>query len=136
MENCIFCKIIKGELPCYKIYEDATVIVFLDINPWTKGHCLVVPKKHFQDIFDVDEQVLKNLILVVKKISFLVKEKLGAKGVNVLQNNRKIAGQLVPHIHFQIIPRYDDKGLTMSHQSSYQGKDLEIVAKLLTPTPN
>jgi len=132
MENCIFCKIIKGESPCYKIYENEKVIVFLDINPWTRGHCLAVPKKHFQDIFDVDEETLKALILVVKKISSLAKEKLGALGVNIIQNNGKIAGQIVPHIHFQIIPRYENDGLEMSYTSNYKGDDLEEVAKRLT----
>lgn len=132
MTNCIFCKIIKHEIPAHKIYEDDKAIVFLDVNPWTRGHCLVVSKKHFQDIFDVDEENLIALISVVKKIASLVKEKLGAVGVNILQNNREIAGQLVPHIHFHIIPRYTNDGLEMSHKSGYKGDDLEKVAKLLT----
>lgn len=132
MENCIFCKIIKGELPCYKVYEEEKVIVILDIHPWARGHCLVIPKKHFQNIFDVDEETLKVLILVVKKISVSIKEKLGAKGINVLLNNGEIAGQIIPHIHFQIIPRYKDDRLKMSHTQKYKGDDLEEVLKALT----
>jgi len=132
MENCIFCKIIRGEMPCYKIYEDEKIIAFLDINPWTRGHCLVAPKKHFQDIFDVDEETLSALISAVKKISSLAKKKLGAIGVNILQNNGELAGQLVPHIHFHVIPRYSGGSLKMFHQSDYKGDDLEEVANLLT----
>ncbi len=132
MEDCLFCKIIKGEIPCYKIYEDEKAFVFLDINPWSRGHCLVLPKKHFRDILEIDAETLNHIILVVQKISVLVKEKLGAGGINILQNNNRIAGQGVDHIHFHVIPRYTDGSLQISHSSEYKGDDLKEVVELLT----
>ncbi|MBU3964513.1 HIT domain-containing protein, partial [Patescibacteria group bacterium] len=90
MEDCIFCKIIKGEIPSYKIYEDEGVYVFLDINPWSQGHCLVMPKKHIRNILEADAETLSDIILAAQKISVLVKEKLGAAGINILQNNNRV----------------------------------------------
>lgn len=132
MEDCIFCKIIKGEIPSYKIYEDEKVYVFLDIHPWSRGHCLVLPKKHTRDILETDTETLTDVILTVQKISALVKEKLGAAGINILQNNNRIAGQEVDHIHFHIIPRYKDGSLQISHSTDYVGNDLKEIMKLLT----
>lgn len=132
MEDCLFCKIIKGEIPCYKIYEDKNTFVFLDVNPWSRGHCLVVPKKHFRNILEIDKKTLADVVLVVQKISSLAKEKLGAVGMNILQNNNRMAGQEVDHIHFHIIPRYADGSLKISHLTNYKGDDLETVIKLLT----
>ena len=102
--DCVFCKIVKGEIPSKKVYEDGNVIAFLDINPLSEGHTLVIPKKHAENIFDVSEEELSKVMQVVKKIS---KKRLeeGAKGVNILQNNGKEAGQLVNHIHFHVVPR-------------------------------
>ncbi|MBU1046118.1 HIT family protein [Patescibacteria group bacterium] len=132
MDDCLFCKIIRSELPSHKIYEDEKVLVILDINPWTRGHCLVFPKKHIRNIFEADTNTLSHLILAAQKISLLVKEKLGAEGINILQNNNRLAGQIVDHIHFHIIPRYKDNSLQISHSTDYQGNDLKEVVKLLT----
>lgn len=113
MPDCIFCKIIKGEIPCNKVYEDETTIAFLDINPATKkgGHTLVLPKKHFKDIEDIPEDLLNKTMNTIKKISKAVLKE--AEGVNILQNNKKIAGQFVMHVHFHIIPRYKNDGITI-----------------------
>lgn len=105
--DCIFCKIVKGEIDSAKIFEDDEILVFLDVNPDTKGHCLVVPKKHYDNIFDVDSEVLKKLILIGKNIAIQLKRSLSAVGINILNNNGKDAGQIIPHFHIHIIPRYE-----------------------------
>jgi histidine triad (HIT) family protein len=105
MENCIFCKIIKGEIPAVKIYEDERVFAFLELNPLAKGHALLIPKKHSQGIFDIDEEDLKGVAAAAKKIAFRLKEVLGAEGVNLVQRSGKAAEQGVFHFHLHIIPR-------------------------------
>lgn len=115
-QDCIFCKIVRGEIPSKKIYEDRDVIAFLDINPANPGHCLVVPKKHSETVFDTDDEVLGKAITVTKKLAADVKEKLGADGVNIVQNNGRHAGQLVSHIHFHIIPRFPDDKVIITYQ--------------------
>ncbi|MCX6819480.1 MAG: HIT family protein [Candidatus Aenigmarchaeota archaeon] len=115
-QECIFCKIVRGEIPSKKIYEDHDVIAFLDINPANPGHCLVVPKKHSETISDTDDDVLVKAIVVTKKLATAVKEKLNADGVNIVQNNGRHAGQLVSHIHFHIIPRFPDDKVLITYQ--------------------
>jgi len=105
MENCIFCKIVKGEVPCYKVYEDDNVLAFLDINPAKEGHALVIPKKHFRDTFDIDKNLLREIISVAKKISIKMKGSLGAEGINFWHSTGSVAGQDVFHFHLHIIPR-------------------------------
>ena len=132
MEDCIFCKIIKGEIPCYKIYEDEKVLAFLDIHALSKGHILVVPKKHVENIFEVETEELKALILVVQKLSRRIKEKLNPEGINILQRNGRGAGQEVPHFHFHIVPRYAGDTVTLPATSEYKTKNLDELVKLLT----
>lgn len=103
---CVFCKIINGEIPSYKIYETDTVMAFLDISQNTKGHTLVIPKKHIESIFDLDEQTGRDLFEAVIKTTNILKNKLGFKDVNLLNNNGSLAGQVVNHYHIHIIPRY------------------------------
>ncbi len=104
--TCIFCKIVSGDLPSTKIYEDETVLAFMDINPVEEGHALVIPKKHLDPITNVPDNILKEIIAVVKKIASAQLTALNASGVNISQANGSGAGQEVPHIHFHIIPRY------------------------------
>lgn len=131
MENCIFCKIINGELPSYKVYEDEYTLAFLDINPVSHGHTLVVPKKHFQNMEAVSEEELAKVITTVKIVGKRVKEKLGAASYNIGENNDKEAGQIIPHLHFHVIPRYGNDNLKLWPQSPYpEGKAEEILAKL------
>lgn len=128
--NCIFCKIIKGEIPCKKIYEDKFVIAFLDINPVTLGHTLVVPKEHFENIYNIPEEVLSNVTRVTKQLSTQYKEKLGNSGLNILQANGEIAGQTVFHYHMHIVPRYEDDGINLwFHRSVKKNIDLEEVLR-------
>lgn len=107
--DCIFCKIIKGEIPCYKIYEDENVLAFLDISNDIEGHTLVIPKKHYKNILDCKNEDLTHVIKVIKKISNHYIS-LGYNGVNVLNNNEKCAEQSVFHLHFHILPRKDNDG--------------------------
>jgi histidine triad (HIT) family protein len=116
MQDCIFCKIVRGELPSKKIYEDDDILAFLDINPANKGHVLVTSKEHYEDIFSVDEELLKKMIIVVKLLAERIKSKTGCDGVNVMQNNGKQAGQLVNHIHFHIIPRFHGDKVLITYQ--------------------
>ena len=106
--DCIFCKIIKGEIPSYTVYEDEIVKVFLDIEPNTNGHLLIIPKKHFTNIVDLDKETMSHIFKVQKKMYDLVKEKLGAEGATFAQNND--LGQEVKHYHMHLIPRYPNDG--------------------------
>ena len=104
MDNCIFCKIVKGEIPSYTIYENDDVKVFMDINPIAKGHCLAIPKKHYTNLMDMDTELLKEIDEVIKELYPKFKEKLGAEGLTRMQNNE--LGQEVKHYHMHLIPRY------------------------------
>ena len=110
--DCIFCKIIKGEIPSYTIYEDEIVKVFLDVNPVSNGHSLVVPKKHFIDIKDMDLEILTHIQKTVKELFPQYKEKLSCDGITLCQNNEY--GQEVKHYHLHIIPRYENDNLKIS----------------------
>lgn len=128
---CIFCKIINGEIPCHKVYEDDIVFAFLDIKPLNPGHTLVVPKKHYENLEEISEEELTALILAIKKIGRMIKEKLGVAGYNVSENNGQVAGQEVPHLHFHIIPRHEGDGLGPWPRKEYQdGEAEEIIKKL------
>lgn len=107
MENCIFCKIVNNEIPSYKIYEDDNFLAFLDISQTTKGHTLVIPKKHITDIFEATSSETGQIFEVVNILAKDICKKLNAKGVNILNNNKLAAGQTVFHFHVHIIPRYD-----------------------------
>ena len=107
MENCIFCMIVAGDIPSMKVYEDEYCIATLDIGPAAKGHTLIIPKEHHQDITDMDEALLGKLMSVAKEIGIRQKERLGAAGFNIVQNNGVEAGQTVPHFHIHVIPRYE-----------------------------
>ncbi|MGM9881248.1 MAG: HIT family protein [Bacilli bacterium] len=103
----IFCKIINGEIPSYTIYEDDVVKAFLDVNPNHTGHTLIVPKKHYQDFFDLDEATLNHILKVAKSLANLLKEKLNYDGISLCQNNG--LGQEVKHFHLHLIPKYHDE---------------------------
>ena len=109
---CIFCKIVKGEIPSAKVYEDNGVFAFLDIKPFTKGHCLIISKKHFENIFDITEDALQKVFVAAKKLSEKIKNVLHADGIRLSQSNGKSAGQEVMHFHLHIIPRYNNDGLS------------------------
>ena len=105
MEDCIFCKIVAGEIPSTKLYENDEVLSFLDIAPAAKGHALVITKKHYATLLDVPHEELSELINTIQKIGAAVMIAMKAEGFNVIQSNNKVAGQIIPHVHFHIIPR-------------------------------
>lgn len=109
--NCVFCRIVKGEISSKKIYEDKDILALTPKETEAKGHTIVITKKHYLNIFDASEDDLKKLIIIIKKVSLAIKEGLNAKGVNILNASGKEAQQSVPHIHFHIIPRYDNDGV-------------------------
>ena len=107
MKNgCIFCAIVAGEIPSFKVYEDEQVLAYLDINPFSKGHTLVIPKAHSANLLETDEATLVAVIARVKKVAAHLKAALPCDGFNILQNNGEAAGQTVMHLHFHIVPRY------------------------------
>ena len=113
--DCIFCAIAAGEIPSFKVYEDDLALAYLDINPFSKGHTLVIPKAHAAGLLDADDKMLSELILRVKKVAAQVKDKLGCDGFNILQNNGEAAGQTVRHIHFHIVPRWNGDPLAIAN---------------------
>ena len=110
MADCIFCKIIRGEIPCTKVYEDDLVFCFLDISPFNPGHTLVLPKKHHHTLFDIPGEELSACIAAASKVGKAVYKGMAAEGLNLLQNNFRAGGQLVDHAHFHLIPRYEGDG--------------------------
>jgi histidine triad (HIT) family protein len=108
--NCIFCKIVSGEIPSERVYEDEEIIAFMDIGPIISGHTLVIPRKHIDPITVAPPQLLNDLIRIVQRIAGAQMNGLKADGVNIMQNNGKAAGQEVPHLHFHVIPRFKNDG--------------------------
>ena len=111
--SCIFCKIVSGEISTVKVFEDDDTLAFLDVNPDTEGHCLVIPKKHFETIFDIDGEILKKVMATLKTVALKIKDSLGAEGMHIANNNGILGGQIVSHFHMHIIPRYENDGLIM-----------------------
>lgn len=116
---CIFCKIINNEIPAYTLYENEYVKCFLDISQATKGHTLIVPKKHFENIFDLDEIYAGEILKAATYISNLLKSKLGIENINLLNNSGKTAGQTVMHFHLHVIPRYGNDEIDF-HQVDHE----------------
>lgn len=109
--NCIFCAIAAGEIPSFKVYEDDLVLAYLDINPFSIGHTLVIPKSHTECLLDTSDETLAAVIARVKKVAAHLKSALPCDGFSILQNNGEAAGQTVKHIHFHIVPRNGDGSL-------------------------
>lgn len=132
-ENCIFCKIIHGDIPAAKVFENEHVLAFLDISQVTKGHTLVIPKLHQQDIFELKPDTAKELFSVVPKIANAIKEAYDPIGLNILNNNGKPAGQAVFHYHLHLIPRFgkgDGFGAVWKdHSNEYTNENLQQIAK-------
>lgn len=126
--DCIFCKIIKGEIPSYTIYEDETVKAFLDINPTSNGHTLLIPKRHFENLYDMEPEVLMQMEIASQKVGKLLKEKLGCQGITRVQNNEY--GQDIKHYHMHLIPRYQGDGIQLSHTKTKFGEVAEVFEKI------
>lgn len=134
MEDCIFCKIIKKEIPSYKVYEDDKVYAFLDLTQVTKGHTLVVPKKHVQDIFAYDEALASDVFTRLPKIARALEQAFpNMQGLNIINNNKEIAYQSVFHSHIHLIPRYgkdDDFSMHFGdHSEVYSSGEMAAIAE-------
>lgn len=130
-KNCVFCKIIKGEMPCSKIYEDKEFLAFLDIKPVNRGHALVVPKIHCKNLLDFPRAEETDLIEFIKKVAGAIVKATNADGFNLGMNNGRAAGQLIEHAHFHIIPRFSDDGLRhWPHREYYEGEMEKIQKKI------
>ena len=128
--DCIFCAIAAGEIPSLKIYEDEAVFSFLDINPMSEGHVLVVPKKHVTGLEDADDALLASVMPRVRKIAARVREALPCDGFNILQNNGEAAGQTVKHLHFHIIPRKAGEALSFEGRKGDMAELERLAARL------
>ncbi|MFY9421761.1 MAG: HIT family protein [Bacilli bacterium] len=117
---CVFCKIANGEIPAYKVYEDDDFLAFLDISQATIGHTLVIPKKHYENFFALEEEKAADLMRVVSKVSKKLKSALAFEAFNLLNNSGALAGQTVNHIHIHLLPRYENDGLRIE----FSGKKL------------
>ncbi|MFH1661546.1 MAG: HIT family protein [Candidatus Falkowbacteria bacterium] len=128
---CIFCKIVAEEIPCYKVYEDENVLAFLDIAPVNPGHTLVIPKKHYTNMEEIPDDELHYVISAVKKVGKSIKYGLEVEGYNIGLNNDPVAGQVVPHIHFHVMPRREGDGLKLWTQGEYkEGEAEKILEKI------
>ncbi|MCA0969665.1 HIT family protein [Halobacillus litoralis] len=131
-KDCIFCKIVNGDIPSAKVYEDEDVYAFLDISQVTKGHTLVIPKEHCKDIYHTESEVAEKLFSRVPKIAKAIKSAYQPIGLNTLNNNEEPAGQSVFHLHIHLIPRYDENdgfGAKWEVNSdAYSTDDLQTIA--------
>ena len=112
-EDCIFCKIVAGELPSETVQEDQHTVAFMDVNPWTRGHALVIPRNHSPNIYEVSDEDLQHTAIAAKQLAVRVKERLRCDGVNLLNASEPAAWQSVFHFHMHVIPRYDDDPLEL-----------------------
>ncbi len=126
-DDCIFCKIVAGEIPSTQVYEDADTLAFMDISPLIEGHTLVIPKAHHDPITETPVEVLCRCMAVVKRVAQAQMDVLGADGVNVHQANGAAAGQVVPHLHFHVIPRFKDDG----HHWNWNHKDYDSMDAMI-----
>lgn len=133
MDHCIFCKIGAGEIPGHKVYEDTNSVAFLDIKPHAEGHTVVIPRKHAETVFDLGEEEMQMLMLAVRKTMIKIDRKLHPDGFNVGWNHNPAGGQVVPHLHIHIFPRYEEDGGGSMHSiiKNPGRKSVEEVAKML-----
>ncbi|HNP74968.1 MAG TPA: HIT family protein [bacterium] len=129
MTDCIFCRIIAGEIPSDKIYEDDEVVAFLDIAPVNPGHVLVIPKAHYPDLLALPEQLAVQLVIVARKIAPAIITGVGAAGFNLTLNNGVVAGQAVGHVHLHLIPRFKDDGRELWSGQPYPAGEAAVVVE-------
>ena len=124
--DCLFCKIVRGDIPCAKVYEDENFLAFLDIGPIIKGHTLVIPREHYASLPETPAPLLADMMSVVQRIAGAQMNALKADGINIVQNNGRAAGQLVDHIHFHISPRFTTDG----HKWNWAAKSYDSPAEM------
>lgn len=131
-DSCIFCRIIKGEIPGTRVYEDDDVLAFLDINPIAPGHTLVIPKGHYETLVDIPDGVGAKIFPVLSRVGKAVMAALKADGFNCLQNNFAAAGQIVFHSHWHVIPRFEGDGLAQwPHQANVDADAMRKIAEAI-----
>ncbi len=121
--DCVFCKIVANQIPAVKVYEDEHTLAFLDIQPTNFGHTLVIPKDHFENVYTVPPEVWCRIALTTQTVALAVKNGADADGINLIMNNESGAGQLVPHAHIHVIPRFNEDGLKHWPQKLYTNAD-------------
>lgn len=127
-EQCVFCKIIAGEIPSTAVYEDDDFKAILDVNPAARGHVIIVPKKHAANIFELEDEEAAKVFPIAKKIAAAIKKTNGCDGINILQNNGEAAGQTVFHLHVHVVPRYYGDGVNIMWKPG-ETPDLNEVAE-------
>jgi len=127
MDNCIFCKIIRNEIPSTKLFEDKNSLVIAPKEAESKGHMLIIPKKHYENIFDISEKELNNLIGVIKKLSNKLKDNWNVQGINLLHASGKVAQQSVSHFHIHLIPRFENDGVDAWPKFKYRDKERDKI---------
>jgi histidine triad (HIT) family protein len=132
MTDCLFCKIINGDIPSQKVYEDEYTFSFLDINPSSPGHTLVVPKKHFRNLYDMDEKYVSAVAKTVQKVAVAIKKAIGADALNTVSNNERAAGQVVFHAHTHVVPRFLNDGVFKKalHMEYKEGEAKDVAEKI------
>ena len=131
MKDCIFCKIVAGEIPAPKVYEDEKCLAFLSIDPANHGHTLLIPKTHYRNWFETPDDILEHLAVQLKKIGIAIKIATNADGINLITNLEKAAGQVVFHTHIHIIPRYENDGFKpWSPKKFDEGEAEKIVQRI------
>lgn len=131
--DCIFCKIAKGEIPSNTIYEDEEFRVILDLGPATRGHALILPKKHADNLYELSDETVASAMKLARRMALLMKEKLHCDGLNLMQNNGEAAGQTVSHFHVHVIPRYEGDGQSINWvKGKPSQEELEAVRKEIT----
>lgn len=129
-ENCIFCKLANGEIPTNTLYEDDMFRVIFDLSPATKGHALIIPKEHYRNAYDIDENVAAKVFPLASKMANVMTETFGADGFNIIQNNEELAGQTVFHFHMHLIPRYKgDNALKLWKPGESDQEELKKMAE-------
>ena len=131
MTDCIFCKIVRKEIPATVVHENDRVMVFMDIKPVNPGHLLVVPKVHSDDYASTSEEALREIAVAAKRMGKAVMQGLGAPGFNIAINNGRVAGQLVDHVHLHVIPRFEGDGHELWHGKAYAEGEMQTVADKL-----
>lgn len=132
MTDCIFCKTVSGENSCYKVYEDEKTLAFLDIYPVYKGHTLVIPKKHCENLHEISEEDLCAVAKTAKKVARLLRDKLKCDGVNLVQSNGRAASQIVMHFHMHVVPRFVNDGLHLWSHGEKPTFDLKKIHEEIT----
>jgi len=127
--DCVFCRSARREAPAHIVYEDEHTLAFLDINPVTRGHTLVIPKRHYNDLFAIPVEELEAVAVTAQRVARALRRGLGAEGINLLQSSGVLAGQVVLHFHLHVIPRYRNDGLRLGHRGDYRETDFEGVAR-------